>query len=882
MSDLNEYHARRDFERTAEPRGATTRRSKAKQPEGLRYVIQKHAARRLHYDFRLELNGVLLSWAVPKGPSLDPKTKRLAMEVEPHPIEYGSFEGRIAEGQYGAGSVVLWDTGTWQPADKDPDAAYRKGHLVFTLSGQKLRGKWHLVRTARGKGEKSWLLFKADDEFADAQNDILVTAPDSVVSGASIEDLGGGPRPKKTRKSATAPTKSASEHSHTHTTVAAPELHGAKAGPIPAQVNVQLATLAEAAPSGVEWIHEIKFDGYRVVARIQDKRVTLFTRKALDWTHRMPILADALTKLNLSDAVIDGEFVALDARGVSQFQMLQNSLSDSRSTTEDAALVYYAFDLLYYDGADLRRTPLVDRKALLRSVLKKHLAQAPEDVVSRVRLSEHVQGNGGIFFEQACKLGLEGIISKRADGEYVGTRTRDWQKIKCGKRQEFVIVGHTEPAGSRTHFGALLVAYYEQQRLVYCGRVGTGFTGQSLKELHGRLEPLATQKLDIDNGPRGSHARGVRWVEPRLVAEVAYTGFTEDGILRHPTFQGLRDDKVASEVRREREGVSPTPGEGAPTARGARRAATSKQKKDVGAAPVNANARYVKADASRVKLSNPDKVLYPNVEITKRELLEYAAMVAPRMLPHVVNRPLTLVRCPNGEGKPCFFQKHPGTKTVGLRSVPIREKEGKADYAAIDDELGLFGLVQLGVLEIHTSGAMADDFEHPNLLVFDLDPDPSVGYAEVVRCALRLREIFESAALESFVKTTGGKGLHVCVPIEPTLEWNEAKAFTQNIAKALVKESPQRYVATQSKAQRQGKIFIDYLRNGRGATFVAPYSTRARPNAPVATPLFWEELTPDLKPDHFTVRNVGERLARLSDDPFERMAGLRQKLPGSF
>lgn len=879
MSDLNEYHARRDFSRTAEPRGTNSRGAKGAEPEGRQYVIQKHAARRLHYDFRLELNGVLLSWAVPKGPSLDPKTKRLAMEVEPHPIEYGSFEGRIAEGQYGAGSVVLWDTGTWQPVDKDPDAAYRKGHLVFTLSGQKLRGKWHLVRTARGKEAKSWLLFKADDEFADAQNDILVTAPDSVVSGASIDDLGGGPRPKSARKKAAAPAKSASRSS----TIASPSPvpTRAKRAPMPDEVNVQLATLAEAAPSGDEWIHEIKFDGYRVVARVQDKRVSLLTRKALDWTHRMPTLAEAVTQLNLPDAIIDGEFVALDARGVSQFQMLQNSLSDAGSTSEETSLVYYAFDLLYYDGADLRQTPLLERKALLRSVLKERLAQAPADAVNRVRLSEHVQGSGSIFLEQACKLGLEGIISKRADAGYVGTRTRDWQKVKCGKRQEFVIVGYTDPGGSRSHFGALLVAYYEQQRLVYSGRVGTGFTGQSLKELHGRLQPLATTKLDLDNAPKGAHARGVHWVEPRLVAEVAYTGFTEDGILRHPTFQGLREDKVATEVRREREVPhAPEPVERKQVVH--QKPTTSKRTTPNGVAPVAQPPRELQAEASRFKLSNPEKVLYPNVGITKRELLDYAAMVAPRMLPHVVNRPLTLVRCPNGEGKPCFFQKHPGAKASGLRSVPIREKEGKADYAAIDDAVGLFGLVQLGVLEVHTSGAMADDFEHPNLLVFDLDPDPTVGYAEVVRCALRLRELFASASLESFVKTTGGKGLHVCVPIEPTLEWSEAKAFTQNIAKALVKESPQRYVATQSKAQRHGKIFIDYLRNGRGATFVAPYSTRARPNAPVATPLFWEELTPDLKPDHFTVRNVGERLARLSEDPFERMAGLRQKLPGTL
>lgn len=921
MSDLTDYHSRRDFTQTAEPRGgrAAKRSSRSKQPTTQSYVIQKHAARRLHYDFRLELNGVLLSWAVPKGPSLDPDVKRLAVEVEPHPVEYGEFEGEIAKGQYGAGSVMVWDAGTWQPLDDNPTAAYHKGHLTFALMGHKLKGTWHLVRTARGEKQKSWLLFKGHDEHADPTTDIVATAPNSVVSGLSIEALAarGGTQPsvsendgshghaasspgraRKPRLGAgdagsarapsrgkKAPNKTSSRVSNgaSQLSVRLDELStqpNVTRTPQPASVDVQLATLVEQAPTGEDWLHEIKFDGYRVLVKVTGGEVQLLTRKALDWTKKMPRLARAIGMLSLPDVIIDGEFVALEDNGVSNFQKLQNSLGEDAEN-----LVYYAFDLLHYEQFDLRPLPLVERKALLVELLGRRLPDGPEKKPSAIRVSEHVRGNGAAFYEQACKLGLEGVVSKRAGGTYTGTRSRDWLKIKCGKRQEFVIVGYTEPAGSRAHFGALLVAYYEGPSLVYCGRVGTGFTVASLAALESKLRPLQLehqqpQELKLKNAPKGAHARGVHWVAPKLVAEVSYLGFTEDGVLRHPTFQGLRDDKKATEVRREV--PTPTPvqrDDAAPSVAPATGKGRRKTKPSDSAPQASAPKPI---DTSHFKLSNPTKVLYPSVGVTKRELLDYAALVAPRLLPHVVNRPLTLVRCPNGESKQCFFQKHPGVSASGLRAVGIREKEGKADYAVIDDADGLFGLVQLGVLEIHTSGAHADDFEHPDILVFDLDPDPSVGFGEVVRCAFRLKEIFETAELESFVKTTGGKGLHVCIPIEPKLTWPQAKAFTQHVAAALVREEPTRYIATQSKAQRVGKIFIDYLRNGRGATFVAPYSTRARPTAPVAAPLFWDELTEKSRPDQYTVRNMLERLSKLATDPFERMANLRQKLPGNL
>lgn len=824
MTDLTDYHARRDFSRTIEPKGESRRGSHG----ALSYVVQKHAARHLHYDFRLELDGVLLSWAIPKGPSLNPKVKRLAVEVEPHPIEYGRFEGTIAEGQYGAGSVMVWDTGSWEPLSEDPRADYEKGRLSFILHGQKLKGSWHLVR-AKGKSEKGWLLFKAPDAYADSELDILTQAPDSAITGATIEQIGKGDTP--TRK-------------------------GRSKSDVMPEPHVQLARLATAAPEGEGWLHEVKFDGYRVIVQVQDGAVKLLTRKSLDWTSRMPALAHAVRELHLPDVVLDGEFVALDARGVSDFQLLQNSLSSDADN-----LVYYAFDMLYLDGESLTRSPLLQRKARLKELLLAHTES--NLAAARIRISEHVVGSGGLFFEQACKLGLEGIVSKDVNAAYVAARTSDWLKVKCKRRQEFVVIGYTDPAGSRAHFGALLVGVYDAQRLVYCGRVGTGFTQKSLAALAAKLGPLQSEHLDVSNAPKGAAARGVHWVQPQLVVEVDYAGFTDEGLLRHPSFQGLREDKSAEEVHREVP-VRETDEKREPAA--AARPEPSKP-------PI---------DTSRVKLSNPNKVLYPAAGITKRQLLDYMAMVAPRLLPHVVNRPLTLVRCPNGEGKPCFFQKHPGAAAEGMRAVGIREKEGKADYAVIDDELGLFALVQLGVLEIHTSGALADNFENPNLLVFDLDPDPSVGFSEVVRCAFRLKEIFEGGGLQSFVKTTGGKGLHVCIPIEPKLSWDEAKALSRNVATALAQQEPDRYVSVLSKSQRKGKIFIDYLRNGRGATFVAPYSTRARPTAPVAVPLFWEELTPDIKPDQFTVSNLIQRLESLEQDPFERMAGLRQKLPGGL
>jgi bifunctional non-homologous end joining protein LigD len=817
---LTKYRKMRDFSRTGEPRGELrkTRSPKEKKAPELTFVVQRHDARRLHYDFRLELDGVLLSWAVPKGPSMDPHDKRLAVETEPHPLEYAKFEGTIAKGEYGAGSVLIWDHGTYEP-EGDPRKDYERGRLSFELFGKKLHGAFHLVRT-NGMGskndadaKKNWLLMKAKDEFARE-------------GAGAVEEA--TPAPAKARETKRPRSK-------------AVEIDAAMLEP-------ELATLVSAAPEGDEWLHELKFDGYRLVAVLEHGSVRLLTRNGNDWTERMPALARTLARLK-RDAVLDGELVVLDEHGVSNFQRLQNSLSAGSS----AELVYYAFDLLFLDGADQRSLPLVERKRALAELWK----SVPASARSVLRTSDHVVGQGAAFFRTACDLGVEGIVSKRADAPYRAGRGRDWLKVKCLKRQEFVIVGFTDPGGSRSHFGALLLAVRGERGFVYAGRVGTGFTEASLGELRSALDPLgAKRELELENAPRGAHARGVHWVEPKLVAEVAFTGFTEDGLLRHPTFQGLREDKRPDEVRAEREEDAPAPARARRTA-----AAASARPKT----------------APDYPLTHANKVLYPEQGITKRELLDYYALVAERMLPHLAGRPLTLVRCPNGYGKPCFFQKHPGKGTPeGVRSVPLAEKSGTEPYSVIDDSRGLFGLVQLGALEIHTWGSHVTDPEHPDLVVFDLDPDPSVEFGRVCDAALELRALFGATGLESFVKTTGGKGLHVCLPIAPALAWEQVSDFSRRVAEALVKQAPDRYVATVSKAKRRGKIFIDYLRNTRGATFVAPYSTRARAGAPLALPVTWEEVEAGLDPARFTLRNVRARLNE--PDPFERMATLRQSL----
>ena len=805
---LTEYKRKRNFKRTPEPSGAKRRKRSARGPI---FVVQKHAARNLHYDFRLEHGGVLWSWAVPKGPSLDPKVKRLAMQVEDHPLDYGDFEGVIPRGEYGGGTVLLWDTGKWHP-EGDPKEGYARGRLDFTLEGEKLRGRWHLIRTRpRGgslRGARTWLLFKGSDDEArrGPKADVVAESPDSVASGRSLEQVG----------------ESADRVWRSNRRRRRPQGRD----PLPDFVPPQLATLVAAPPDGDEWLHEQKLDGYRIQARIDGGEVKLLSRRGNDWSKRIPALVRALRSLSLERALLDGEVVLL-REGLSDFQALQNALSEG----SESECVYCVFDCLHLDGRDLRALPLLERKQRLRDALR--------GADARIQYSDHMVGHGAEFFRGACELGAEGTVCKRAEAPYASGRGRTWLKVKCTARQEFVIGGYTAPAGARKHLGALLLGVYDEGgELRYAGKVGTGFDARSLGELAARLGPLEQPRAPFADPPRGSAARGVRWVRPELVAEVELVERTRAGRVRHAAFRGLREDKPAKQVKLE--------------------------------IPVSAP----------IELTHPDRVVFPDLELTKRGVAEYYRTVAERMLPHVAGRPLMVLRCPDGIGDDCFFQKHPSRgQPEAIHGVDIRESGGVKKYLTVVDVEGLVGLVQMGGLEVHTWGSRAPDVEHADVLTFDLDPGPGVPWARTVAAARELRERLSARGLESFCKTTGGKGLHVVAPLAPRSGWNEVKEFSRALAEEMVADAPDQYLAFASKSERRGKIFLDWLRNTRGSTAVCAYSLRAREGAPVATPIAWSELGPRLDPARFDVRSVPARLARQRRDPWEGYAELRQALP---
>ena len=830
---LTEYKRKRNFRQTPEPEGAAPRDHGG---ETLSFVIQKHAARRLHYDFRLELDGVLKSWALPKGPSLDPGEKRLAVHVEDHPLEYGGFEGIIPKGQYGGGTVLLWDRGIWRPADPDPMRAYEKGTLKFALDGEKLHGNWALVRMggkAAQERHENWLLIKERDEEARPQSGRAVVEdnPLSVASRRSIAEI-------------------AADRDRVWETKADAGVHperiaGARQGPIPDHPKAQLATQVEHAPDGPEWLHEIKYDGYRLLARIDHGRVRLFTRSALDWTEKFPALADAFAALPVASAVIDGEIVALEKDGRTSFDHLQDKIAKGGTET----LFFYAFDLLYLDGWDLDGAALEDRKAALAQLI-------PPDAEGMLRYSEHEIGRGPDFFRLACRFGLEGIVSKRRDKPYRPGRSSSWVKAKCVNREELVVIGFTDPTGRRQGFGSLLLGYYDRGGgLHYAGRVGTGFDDQQLAELRARLGPLERPDAPAPL-PDGISWKGVHWTAPALVAEIRFAGWTTDGILRQSSFLGLREDKSPEEVVRETIAASPgdTP-------------------------PVEQRARDGSALIEGVRLTNPDRVLYPDCGVTKLDLAHYYAAIADWVLPHLVHRPLSLLRCPDGLESPCFFQKHIGTGLPeAVKRVELAKKSGRETSLVIEDLAGLLSLVQMSVLEFHPWGSTVDKIEAPDRTTFDLDPDTELPWERVAEAALEMRDLLAGFGLESFVKTTGGKGLHVVVPLTPRLGWSEVKAFTRAVAMLLASRYPQRYTAVQSKRAREGRIYIDYLRNSRGATAVAAYSARARPGAPVSTPLFWEEAERAVRPEGFTVAMVPGRLAALKSDPWAQIAEIRQSI----
>ncbi len=661
---------------------------------------------------------------------------------------------------------------------------------------------------------------------------------------------------------------------------------GIQVGRMPDAIEVQLATLATKAPEGDVWLHEIKFDGYRMICRIDEGRVQLSSRSQNVWTDRFGLLAEAAKKWPLRQAILDGEVVALRPDGISDFERLQTVFRDRR----EGSLLYYVFDILYYDGWDLRGAPLDQRKQLLAELV----AAAPEP--GPLRLSEHIEGQGPAVFDRVCQTGAEGIVSKRRDRPHVPDRSYDWLKIKCELSAELVVGGYTPPEGSRIAFGALLLGYYDDQgQLVYAGKVGTGFNRRALQDILARLLPLRQPHSPFAKVPGVAEPeRGAFWVRPELVAQVKFGNWTRDGVVRHPAFQGLREDKPASAVRREQP-VPVARGQVSPRLEAARgrvspRLATATHQ---GPATVAATVEYdpKKQEFRGVRLTSPDKVLYPEQGLTKLDLATYYATIAQWMLPHVAGRPLALLRCPDGRHKACFLQKHAGPGApANLRQVAIREKRATRNYLVVDDAEGLISLAQIGALEVHTWGSKADrtagsaadgatdGVEKPDRLVFDLDPDPELPWGRVVESAHQIREFLRELGLSTFVKTTGGKGLHLVLPIQRRHDWDEVKAFCHQVAQAIVRADPGRYTTNMAKAARPGKIFLDYLRNSRGATSVAPYSPRARPSAPVSVPLAWDELTEKIRSNHFTIRDVPRRLAALKRDPWADLPLVRQSL----
>jgi bifunctional non-homologous end joining protein LigD len=853
MAGLKTYHTKRKFGVTAEPKGKVARK------RGHAFVIQKHAATRLHYDLRLELDGVMKSWAVTRGPSLVPGEKRLAVEVEDHPIEYNKFEGTIPKGQYGGGTVMIWDRGTWQPED-DPHKGLQKGHLAFLLDGEKLHGGWHLVRMHRRPGEKrnNWLLIKqhdGDDARKPRDKDILEEEPLSVVSWRSMDEIAQG-APKKSGKKKTAAAKKSNKHNETAMaailrrtarSMSEQQKKSSAQSALPAFIEPSLATLADKAPDSGNWIHEIKFDGYRLQARLERGKIKLLTRRGLDWTHKFPTIAAAVARLPATSVVIDGELVVEGTDGVSSFSLLQQDLKDSRHDR----MAFYAFDLMTLDDTDLRGLPLQERKKTLARLL----ANAPKG--GPLRLSESLTEPGPILLKHACKLGLEGIISKRADAPYRSGRGHDWLKIKCSDRQELVVVGFVPSTADAQSVGALVLGYYDRGKLVYAGRTGTGFTHAAARDLFRKLKALRTDRSPFAAVPK--EETGVRkpiWVEPKLVAEVDFHGWTHGERVRQSSFQGLREDKPAKDVVRETKAA----------------AAKSRQ------TPLKRGAVAKKAPVSvaGVALSHPDRVYWEDAGVSKRDLAEFYKAIWDWMSPHVTGRPISLLRCPEGASGQCFFQKHAsaGISTEHLHQVA--EKGGK--IISIDDLTGIIALVQAGVLEVHTRGSTIEHLDKADRLVFDLDPGPDTRWSEMVAAARDVRERLDSIKLKTFVKTSGGKGLHVALPIKPT-PWDEAKDFCRAVAEAMAADAPDRYVAAAAKSKRNKRIFIDYLRNSRDATAVAPYSTRARAGAPVSVPIDWSELGALKAANQYTVLNVPARLKHLRKDPWANIARIMQPLP---
>ncbi|WEX76943.1 DNA ligase D [Sinorhizobium numidicum] len=848
---LSEYNRRRDFTKTSEPKGKAAAARKGRKL----FLVQKHDATRLHYDFRLEWKRVLKSWAVTRGPSLNPRDKRLAVRTEDHPMAYGDFEGTIPENQYGGGTVMLWDTGWWEP-EGDPDEGLKKGKLTFQLHGSRMHGGWALVRMRPRHGEKreNWLLVKETDEAASEDGESLINENiTSVRTGRTMEEIAEGKGERAARvwhsnKSAAANVKAGAVARGRHTGKQPRRISSAK---LPAFREPQLATLVKEAPSGDDWLYEVKFDGYRLMAAIGGGTVRCYTRKGLDWTAKFPAIASTLAELHCESALIDGEAVATSGEG-SKFSALQKAWRTGAGTR------FYVFDLIELDGKDLSGKPLVERKRRLKTLIESGGPTNP------VQYSAHVRGNGEQILAAMCKAGQEGIIAKEASASYRSHRTGSWLKIKCTKRQEFVIGGYSPSSKPRRAFASLLVGTFEYGKLVYRGRVGTGFDEETMQVLAAAFARRKRETPPFEAVPPRIRRQAV-WLQPDLVAEVDFTEFTDDGHIRHGAFEGLREDKEAKAVKLETPksaDANAGSGKSKPTSKG-RAASRSHGDKDI----------------LGVRISHPDRILFEGQGITKIDLAHYYAVVADRMLRFAADHPVSLVRCPQGRQRQCFYQKHASDGFPGeIREVPIEESSGGTEnYMYVHDAKGLVAAVQMGTMEFHIWGARINRLETPDRLVFDLDPDPSVDFATVKRAAVALRDELADIGLKTFPMVTGGKGVHVIAPLVPRASWDEAKPFAKKIAQSFANRDPDHFIATMSKAKRKGRIFIDWLRNERGATAICPYSSRAREGGPIATPVGWDELEHLGAANTFHIADILER-TEAGADPWPEFAKTKQSL----
>jgi len=850
---LARYNQKRDFSKTAEPAGTYDQLSWG---EGNGFMVQKHDARRLHFDFRLELDGTLKSWAVPNGPSLNPADKRLAVRTEDHPLSYATFEGTIPKGEYGGGTVMLWDRGTWIPAPgKDPRKTIEEGHLHFTLEGERMKGEWVMFRLKGRPGERNenWMLKKVTDDQAGGSMGLTERYLTSIKTGRTMQEIEAGKKAKELKtwtaglnappRDGEGDQKKSGGGAGTKAGAAPPPRARGARSPSPSRGGLKMpafrepqkATLVDYVPPGTGWIHEMKYDGYRCLLAIGGGEAKVYTRSGLDWSDKFPEIVAAARELEVGSALLDGEIVKLDDSGRSSFSALQQAISEG-----GRGLTLFVFDALEIDGDDVAKLPNIERKARLATLLGPGKPPA-------LLYADHIVGNGDALLQAMCDAGQEGIISKKADSPYRGTRTKCWLKVKCIQRQEFVIVGWTPSDKTGRGFRSLLLAVNDKDGLRYVGKVGTGFSIPVMHDLLGRMEKIAADKAPTEV-PR-PNARGAHWVKPKLVCEVAFTEFTAEGVVRHPSFLGLRGDKPAREVVRELpqrvERAAPPPAE------------------------------------DGIKISNPDRVLWPESGITKQELVDYYRAVGALMLPWAARRPLSLVRCPQGRAKKCFFQKH-NTATFGpqVLQVEIEEKKGEVvDYVYVEDVAGLIACVQMGTIEFHGWGSPVADIEKPDRLVFDIDPDEGLGFDQVKRTARDLHKYLADMGLQSFPMVTGGKGLHVVVPLLPEAEWPEVKDFAQRFAVALATAEPDRFTANLAKVHRKGRIFLDYLRNQRGATAIMPFSARARDGATVAAPIAWDELDDLESGGRFTVRDSAELLERAASRALKGWGEANQALP---